>query len=167
MKRIEINDEILLGFIDSLTEDKISSVSISNYRSDINHFSLWFARKISLSGVFVENFSDIIPFLKNDVGKIYKGHLAQMKLPVSSTNRRLSSLRRLSRFLLSRGFLAFDFMQEAGNVGKYRKEGSILVSESFLAGFEKHLSQESSSKNTIKNYVSDVRHFLTWLERQA
>ena len=167
MKRNEIRDELLFGFIESLKEEEISSVSISNYRSDIHQFSLWFARRISLSGVFVESLSDILPFLKSNLGKIYKSHLTEMELPVSSLNRHLSSLRRLSRFLLSRGFLTFDFMQEAGNLTKYKNGDNTPGSESFLAGFEKHLSLESSSKNTVKNYVSDVRHFLNWLERQT
>ena len=35
---------------------------------------------------------------------------------------------------------------------------------SLIGDFQKHLEQEKASKNTIKNYVADVKHFLTWIE---
>lgn len=166
MKMSINNDEIVQGFLENLYTEDISKVSIANYHSDIKHFFSWFARKINLSGVYVETFSDILPFLKKESGRNYKESLVQVKLPASSINRRLSSLRRISRFLLSRGLLAFDFMEATGNVGKYQKESQMtLVSNPLLTQFEKHLAMESSSKNTVKNYVSDVRHFLSWLER--
>src|SRR3990172_158480 len=162
MKMAINNDEIVLGFLESLYKEGISKVSIANYHSDVNHFFSWFARRISLTGVYLETFSDILPFLKKDSGRNYKEFLVQVKLPTSSINRRLSSLRRLSRFLLSRGLLAFDFMEATGNLGRYQKEGQTLAGNPLLTEFEKHLTLESSSKNTVKNYVSDVRHFLSW-----
>ena len=168
MKMPKNTDKIIQSFLESLFSESLSKVSIANYRSDINHFLFWFARRISLTGVYVETFSDLLPFLKKDTGRSYKASLLQAKLPVSSINRGLSSLRRLSRFLLTRGLLAFDFMEATGNVKAYQKEGQkTLANESFLVEFEKHLTLESSSKNTVKNYVSDVRQFLTWLERKS
>ena len=168
MKRIIKNDKIVQEFLEGLYTEHISRVSVSNYCSDINHFFSWFSRMISLTGVYVDTFSDILPFLKKDSGRNYKESLLQVKLPASSVNRRLSSLRRLSRFLLSRGLVVFDFMEATGNVGRYQKEGQkTLASSPLLTEFEKHLTLESSSKNTVKNYVSDVRHFLTWLERKS
>ena len=167
MKMAINNDEIVLGFLESLYKEGISKVSIANYHSDVNHFFSWFARRISLTGVYLETFSDILPFLKKDSGRNYKEFLVQVKLPTSSINRRLSSLRRISRFLLSRGLLAFEFMEATGNLGRYQKEGQTLAGNPLLTEFEKHLTLESSSKNTVKNYVSDVRHFLSWLERKS
>lgn len=167
MKTSIKTDNVLQGFLESLFSENISRISAANYLSDINQFFPWFARQVNFSGVYVESFSDLLPFFKIDSGKIYKEYLLQLKIPVSSINRALSSLRRLSRYLLSRGLLTFDFMEATGNVKKYQKEGQTLASHPLLSEFEKHLSMESSSKNTVKNYVSDVRHFLSWLERQS
>jgi site-specific recombinase XerD len=41
------------------------------------------------------------------------------------------------------------------------KEEHPLITE-----FEKHLKTDDVSKNTIKNYKSDVRQFIEWLERK-
>lgn len=167
MKTLIKSDEILQGFIDVLYSEKISKISAANYLSDINQFFSWFARQVNLSGIYVETFSDLLPFFKKDSGKVYKLYLTQLKIPASSLNRALSSLRRLSKFLLSRGLLTFDFMEATGNIKKYQKQASNLTSAPLISEFERHLSLEKSSKNTVKNYVSDVRHFLTWLERNS
>lgn len=167
MKRTIKTDGILQGFLESLYSESVSKISASNYLSDINQFSPWFVRQVNLSGVYVETFSDLLPFFKKETGKTYKEYLLQLKIPVSSLNRSLSSLRRLSRYLLSRGLLTFDFMEATGNVKRYQKEGQTLSSDPLLSEFERHLSLESASKNTVKNYVSDVRHFLNWLERKS
>ena len=166
MKTAIKTDAILQDFLETLYADNISKVSSANYLSDINQFFSWFGRQINFSGVYVETFSDILPFFKKETGKTYKENLVQLKNPVSSVNRALSSLRRLSRFLLVRGLVSFDFMEATGNVKRHQKDGS-LANNLLLSDFEKHLSLESSSKNTVKNYVSDVRHFLTWLERKS
>lgn len=167
MKTSIKSDEILQGFLKELYSEKISTVSAANYLSDINQFFSWFTRQISLSGVYVEAFSDLLPFFKKETGKVYKEYLLHLKIPISSLNRSLSSLRRLSKFLLFRGLLTFDFMEATGNVKRYQKNNNNLSSAPLISEFERHLSLESSSKNTVKNYVSDVRHFLTWLERNS
>ena len=166
MKTSFKTDAVLQGFLETLYSDNISKVSSANYLSDINQFFSWFGRQINFSGVYVETFSDLLPFFKKESGKTYKEYLLQLKSPGSSINRALSSLRRLSRHLLLKGLITFDFMEATGNVKRHQKEG-YLMTNPLLSDFEKHLSLESSSKNTVKNYVSDVRHFLAWLERKS
>jgi site-specific recombinase XerD len=36
----------------------------------------------------------------------------------------------------------------------------------FIVQFEKHLEAEKVSKNTIKNYLSDIKQFISWLEEK-
>jgi site-specific recombinase XerD len=36
----------------------------------------------------------------------------------------------------------------------------------FIIQFEKHLEAEKVSKNTVKNYISDVKQFISWLEEK-
>jgi len=36
-----------------------------------------------------------------------------------------------------------------------------------LPKFEKFLNKEKASNNTIKNYVNDVKQFLTWMEGET
>ncbi len=165
MKRYKTADNLLLAYFETLLGENLSGVSVSNYRSDINNFCAWFTREIKSSGVYVESFSEILPFLKPGTGRVYKEFLLKMKLPASSVNRNLSALRRLSQYLRTNALLNIDFMEDTGNVRKMQKEGfRTLLSEPILLEFEKHLNSESSSKNTVKNYVSDVRQFLSWLE---
>jgi len=34
-----------------------------------------------------------------------------------------------------------------------------------ISEFEKHLTSEKVSQNTIKNYLSDIRQFFQWVEK--
>jgi len=38
------------------------------------------------------------------------------------------------------------------------------ISKEILDEFKNYLKQEKASQITIKNYLSDLRHFLNWLE---
>jgi len=64
MKTAIKTDAILQDFLETLYADNISKVSSANYLSDINQFFAWFGRQINFSGVYVETFSDILPFFK-------------------------------------------------------------------------------------------------------
>jgi site-specific recombinase XerD len=53
-------------------------------------------------------------------------------------------------------------MGEIENMTSVKKPKSKV--DPIVNDFRAHLEAEKISANTIKNYVSDVRQFLTWLE---
>lgn len=143
---------MLQKFYQYLTNLGLSSESLKNYKSDLNHFSQWFVQKIRTQGSAVESFSEAIPFLRADVANEYKNFLAKNNIPVKTVNRRLSTLRHLANFLFSSQITDFDFMKGQTNISQVQDYSSEVINH-----FAKFLESQKVSANTSKNYLSDVR----------
>lgn len=138
-----------------LESKKVSVKTLRNYRADLNHFLRW----ASLSEQKI-----ISSFSPSLVGR-YKGFHLETQVPMSTTNRRLSTLRNFSRFLQDAGLVVDDPTEMLENLKEEKKDQ--ISFESILSDFKKHLEEQKLSKSTLKNYVSDVRAFNNWLESQA
>lgn len=156
------SDSIKISFIKYLDNLDISSNSHKNYRSDLNHFTGWLILRVRAFGSFIESLSDGVPFLNKNLSKEYRSYLAENKISFKTINRRLSTLRHLSKFMVLSNLCDSDFMDGIENMSE-GKTGKA-VPNNVLQGFQTYLEAEKVSKNTVKNYVSDVRHFLNWLE---
>ena len=156
------SDFIKIEFIKYLDLRGISSKSNKNYKSDLSHFTSWAILKIRSFGSYVESLTEIIPFLSSDLGIEYKNYMIENTMPVKTVNRRLSTLRNLAKFLLETKSLDFDFTQGLKNMGS-TTSAPVKVNPIF-DDFKLYLVSEKVSPNTIKNYLSDIKHFLFWLE---
>jgi len=141
----------------------ISPKSHKNYRSDISHFSGWFLLTIRKWGVVTSEFSEAIPFITQKSAKEYRVFLVKNKVADKTINRRLSTLRHLSRFLTATQILDFDFMEGITNISLTPHSDTYPL----LPQFEKYLSKEKASHNTIRNYVNDVKQFFAWMENKT
>ena len=155
-------DFIKLNFIEYLTGLGISPKSHKNYKSDLSHFSGWLILKIRSFGSYIDSLTEAIPFLSHEVAEEYKNYMAANNIPVKTINRRLSTLRHLSRFLLSSENLNSDFMKGIENISEPGKH-SLSVNP-IVDDYRSYLEAQKISKNTVKNYVSDIRQFLAWVE---
>lgn len=160
MRNPALEDKITKDFILHLEESGISPISLKNYKSDINHFSAWFILKVKTLGVFAETLTECIPFFSREIGQQYKSFLINNETPNQTSNRRLSTLRNLSRFMVMTQIINFDFMEGLSGAGILPSEKSI---DPIIEKFTKHLEKEKASKNTVKNYVADLRHFVSWV----
>ncbi len=152
-------------FENYLQSTGISSKSIKNYKSDIAQFFSWAKTKLESFGTYVENLLDVSPFLSQEFVSQYLEHMSTSDLPRKTVNRRLSTLRHLSKFLLEQSLVDSDFMSGVQNIAEVQKAASLnLGSHPSVSEFEAFLEAEKISKNTIKNYLSDIRQFLNWLE---
>lgn len=155
--------DITQKFLNYLKDLGISPKSHKNYRSDISHFSGWFLFTIRRWGVATSEFSEAIPFINQKSAKEYRLFLVKNKVADKTINRRLSTLRHLSRFLTATQILDFDFMKGIVNISLVSNADTYPL----LPQFEKYLSKEKASNNTIRNYVNDVKQFLAWLENKT
>lgn len=155
-------DSVKNNFIKYLSSLGISAKSHKNYRSDLNHFLAWAILKIQSFGSYVESLTECVPFITPNLAKDYKTYMKENGFPDKTINRRLSTLRHLSKHLVASQVTDFDFMANIENISaavKPRSKVDPLVNE-----FRSYLEAEKVSGNTIKNYLSDIRQFLTWLE---
>jgi site-specific recombinase XerD len=88
--------------------------------------------------------------------------MSDNKVPAKTINRRLSTLRHLSKCLVESQILDSDFMKDIENIslGRKQKVGVGPIVEDFRS----YLEDQKVSKSTVKNYVSDINQFLTWIE---
>jgi site-specific recombinase XerD len=94
----------------------------------------------------------------------YKNYLVQNQLPISTVNRRLSTLRTFGGFCLSQAWITENPAKKLTNVSLGPKTEDGRQKTEVLEGFRKHLEGEKASPMTIKNYLADIRNFLTWVE---
>lgn len=163
------NDFITEKFFSHLIKNGVSLSTIKNYKSDIKHFSDWMIRSVKSLGVFAETLTEALPFINNSTALLYKSFLENSAIPGKTINRKLSSLRKLSTFLVENQVIHFDFTSQTKNIQtrpvKEIKAEPYKV-EGVINDFENFLIKEKISKNTIKNYLSDIKQFFIWIESQ-
>ncbi len=141
-----------------LKTQKVSPVTQKNYLADVNHFFRWLAAKTGIrhevAGV------GVLGLFTQETLREYKTDLAANQTPLATTNRRLSALRKFGEFSVAQGWIA----KNEAILVENQASGQTLVShEVILTRFKIHLERQKASKVTIKNYLSDLRHFLNWL----
>lgn len=155
-------DSIKKAFIKYLDLLGISPKTHKNYRSDLNHFTGWVILKIRSYGSYAQSLTDSVPFLNHELASQYRNYLLENKIPAKTINRRLSTLRHLAKFLILNNLVDSNFMEGLENSSNKVTEAS--PSDSLVQEYKAFLEAEKVSKSTVKNYVSDVRQFLSWLE---
>ena len=156
------SQKFLNSFLNYLSSSGVSDKSLKYYRSDISHFTGWIILKVRTWGIFAETVTEIIPFINTRLAHEYKIFLTQNNISPKTVNRRLSTLRHLSRFLLASQIANSDFMEGIANIDISASHSPSI--HPLITLFEKKLEAEKVSKNTVKNYISDVKHFINWLE---
>jgi site-specific recombinase XerD len=155
-------DSIKKEFVKYLDSLGLSPKSHKNYRSDLSHFLGWAILKIRSFGSYVESLSEIAPFLTGNLAQEYKNYMNENDAPPKTINRRLSTLRHLSRFLTASQIADSNFMNGIENISVNQKKKPAI--EPIIANFRSYLVDQKVSDNTIKNYLSDIKQFMTWLE---
>ncbi len=155
-------DSTRSDFVKYLNSLGISPKSHKNYRSDLSHFIGWLILRIRSFGSYIDTLTEATPFLSKNIAGEYKGYLVENQIPAKTINRRLSTLRHLSRFLIGIQIISSDFMEGIENISA--KESTQKNLTPIIEEFRAYLTKEKVSPNTVKNYLSDIRQFLTWLE---
>lgn len=138
----------------------VSPVTVKNYAADVNHFFNWLAQKTGIRHQVAGN--SIFGLFTKETLNEYKTDLKSAKTPPSTVNRRLSSLRKLGQFAKSQGWILENPGEKVVNALKQTTNRHLV--EKILGNFRKHLEKEQVSQITIKNYLSDLRDFLAWVE---
>lgn len=153
---------IITSFEKYLINDiRISKKSLKYYRSDLLHFNQWLILKIKTLGILAESINEVIPFISKQIAADYKGYLISNKIAVKTANRRLSTLRHFAKFLVLSDIIHFDFME---NIDNTRKDHSLRFEEKIIEEFSNFLTSEKVSQNTSKNYIADIKQFMSWLQ---
>lgn len=151
--------EIKTTFSQYLLEIRKSSPNtVKNYLSDLRHFFSWANSETSFEKNQKTGFqvNKITPQLLTK----YQKHLLTESIAKSTQKRRLATIRVFCQFCLKQGFLAQNPATELDNYSKTSSKDNVINIS--LAKFEAWLKIQGSSKNTVKNYLADVKSYLKW-----
>jgi len=150
---------LLEEFISFLANQKNppSQATIKNYKADIKQFISWFEFEFSIPFNPPQVTINHINLYKNI--KI-SGTSAKQGLSHRSLDRHLSSLRKFFYFLKIEGLAAQNPIQAVEHPHAKPHQDSWHLKQ-----FKDHLYVYNLSTITIKNYIIDVRQFLTWAEQ--
>jgi len=159
-----MKDRITQLFLQYLKSCNVSEKTLRYYKSDLALFTAWLVFKIKSLGADCENLQEALPFLTNKTAEEYKEFLIKNGNSVQTINRRLSTLRILSKFLLDTNLLSFNFAKNIKNISK-----AVMVPplERAAAEFSNYLEAQKASFLTRKNYLADINQFLRFIEKQS
>ncbi len=141
---------------------KVSPVTVKNYVVDVNHFLEWLTQKTGIKHQIVGK--AIFGLFTEETLNEYKTDLLQSRTPLSTLNRRLSALRKFGQFGLQQGWLTENPANKIANADSGSLSKNKDQNVKVLLEFQKQLEKEKISPLTTKNYLSDLKHFLGWLE---
>ena len=157
-------DAIFNKFIQAISKQGLSKKTLKNYKSDAKHFLTWASLNLLSYGSYAKNIQDLLPHLSPSLAEEYKISMQSKYNPRSTISRRLTTLRKLDKFLVDDGLYAKPFTNELVNPSS-RKTNS--TSQDVIEKFRLHLQKQKVSKATEKNYISDIKHFLRWIENNS
>lgn len=153
------------AFCKFLLNQGASKKTQRNYRTDLHHFLNWVVLTIpTTTNHLLASTAGLLAVITPELLENYKRLLVENHVPLSTVNRRLSSVRAFCRACQAYGWLNHNPAASLQNLTKEKTKESQL--EKILELFRHDLKHEGASKVTIKNYASDVKQFLTWLQNQ-
>lgn len=144
-----------------LKTQSASPITIRNYLSDLNNFFSWLHQITGIDQRIAGK--SVFGLFTKETLKEYQTHLIQKNIPIRTINRRFSTLRKFGQFAQVQGWLKDNAAEKIKNLPDI-EEKQKSDSKQILGEFRSYLKQEKTSPMTIKNYLSDLRHFLSWLE---
>jgi len=149
-------------FLSFLEQQGTSSKTRKNYRSDLRHFLSWTLVSIqTLIKQLPANPTEILAYISPELLSGYRNNLIKRQLAPASINRQLSTVRSFFRFCQNQSWISHDPTVHLANLST---TNAVSVTSQLLVDFSQHLARQGASKITVKNYTSDVRLFLGWLE---
>ena len=133
---LPINQQTILEEFRSFLASKgLNKVTSKNYVSDTRKF------------LNATNFTTLTDL----TNELFTNYLSGSSIPASTLNRYKSSLRRFGLFL-----------HEKYGISVQTPDRASLQIDSLLSHFKSSLQKGKMSDSTVKNYLSDLNHFMAW-----
>lgn len=142
-----------------LLSEKVSNGTIRSYLSDTRHFIAWLNLYQKSNRQITSSLIGSIALVRSKTINHYLEYLVENHVPSKTINRRLSSLRKFGGFCVSQGWLADNYFSYLKNITSNQPASEDIY---FLNEYRQKLIAENNTSQTIKNYLSDIRHFINW-----
>lgn len=147
-------------FLDSGNR-KMSSISISNYISDLRHFFGWIVLTIKnradSPGLASSEFSEVLSkFLTEGTVRDYMAYLRANNIPIRTINRRLSTLRKFCTFCIEQNWIKTNPAKVINNVMELKQKS---ITKDPLSDFSDYLMKHEEDQSVAKTLIEDIREF--------
>ena len=150
----------------------ITLITLKNYLSDLRHFFGWLFFKLKSNSQYsqIVDTSNISALISKTFNTLlieqYKVYLLENNVPLKSTNRRLSTIRKLCKFCLSQGWIKENPSKDITNVSLVKHHISKyyihnISSEIITNEYKKALQSQKIKINNINNQINDVNEFFS------
>jgi site-specific recombinase XerD len=151
-----------------LQAENAAPATVRNYFCDANNFINWLANIYGISNLNEPSF--VCKYITIETIKDYKNSLINGNAGAKTIKRKLSSLKKLVKFAQSHGWIENTRQQSV----------QVLTAEEFIFGsnnlqspveiviqnFRNYLTKQRISQISVKNYASDIRDFLEWINQR-
>jgi site-specific recombinase XerD len=141
----------------------VSEKTQVNYISDIRNFFDWMAGFFQVIGTD-NDLTLTLTKVTSQTIESYKSSETLNQTPTASVNRRLSSLRAFFKWTQETTLTPTNPMLDVKNIPGLTTELTITP-EMILGKFETDLKNEGAADVTVKNYITDVSEFISWMTR--
>lgn len=155
-------------FKDFLIAEKTSKITMKNYLSDVRHHLSWIAYRFSNlakdTNVIENNdiglIDQFIMFSEHNMISDYVSYLLENGVPVSTINRRLSTLRKFYHFCHIRGILHVNPTHSIRNVGSKVTDPELPRELTLRNNYEKYLQDNLNGENVV-DFMSDFEELFS------
>jgi len=145
-----------------LITKKYSSATIRNYLVDISKFFdylRYLPQPVSFNSPADTNY-----FLSPRVIALYLKKIS----PNPNSARYLSSLNRFCLFAIDQHLISVNPLKIARKKLRSSSNNSPLSDiDNLINIYQKYLSKQKTAPATIKNYINDLKQYISWLEHQS
>lgn len=153
-------DTHLEVFRSYLISQSATESTIKNYLGDLKYFLSFLRGTLIKNGIALdENIYELLHLLTAAELDNYVNFLKTQGLSVPTVNRKISSLKSYFQLAYHQGWIDINFTKHLSFI----KNEVRLSLKSLLSGFEEDLRREGVGLVSRKNYLSDVKQFITWL----
>jgi len=162
-------------FENYLKNERVTSVTLKNYLYDFKHFVGWFSFYLqakSMQEVSDVTQSTISQLLTKSAIEQYKIYLQSNGIPLSTINRRLSTIRKFCTLAILQGWLTENPAKQVENAGiqhkkmeKEDKKEEVTESNSsvLLNEYKSFLLSQQADKNNVKLIMEDIKQFIHFI----
>lgn len=154
-------ENFLTSYRNYLSSEKVSSITVRSYVSDARFFLKWFLPFMASSVKSPSNINliDLLKQVSKPLLEQFSFYLISQEIPLKSINRKYSALRKLGTFCQVQNLFAENIFDDLKNL---TVNVPFPEQDFHLNQFKDQLLKNKVSPNTVKNYLADIKQFLSW-----
>jgi site-specific recombinase XerD len=142
-----------------LTSKKLSTSTVDNYLVDASAFLRWFSSYLTRQSFKINprEPATYIAYVNKKGVSDFARQLALKNAAGATIKRKIAGLRKFLDFAVAQGYLIKNPVENI-------ETPKSISSKEILPEFRKWIEKKGATDVTVKNYICDIRHFISWFK---